>query len=93
MKKLIRTKIPYETGWEYNDVSIAQIKQQLTDLEKMGVTHLDFDADHGLTVKCVSIREETDEEYVARTSNYENEIKERELAELKRLQAKYPMMS
>ena len=88
-KQVRRFEVEFRFDWEYG-VEISKIREDLDSLEKLGATHVEIEGDayfYGY-----AHREETDEEYLKRTSKnleIENITKQRELAELKRLKDKY----
>lgn len=97
MKKQVRIfEVKFDFEWGYG-VEISKIREDLDVLEKLGATHVDIEAD--VSDGCAYVlfdgyvnREETDEEYLKRTTeelDRENRTKQRDLAELKRLKDKY----
>tara|TARA_R110000782_G_scaffold132250_1_gene224193 strand:+ start:256 stop:555 length:300 start_codon:yes stop_codon:yes gene_type:complete len=97
MKKQVRRfEVKFDFKWEYG-VEISKIREDLDALEKLGATHVDIDSDVSYDCAYISFdgyvdREETDEEYLKRTTEQldrEDRIKQRDLAELKRLKDKY----
>lgn len=94
MKKLIIEEAPYYFDWIRNR-SIEQIKKDIEELEKLGVTSIYFwteDVEVEVNINAYIERMETDEEYEERIIQ-ESELKEREkrndLAQLERLKKKY----
>ncbi len=92
MKKQIIEEAPYYFDWRYN-TSIEQIKKDIEELEKLGVTGIWIEADGGsVNIEAYIGRMETDEEYEERIIQ-ESELKERQkridLAQLERLKKKY----
>lgn len=94
MKKLIIEEAPYYFDWRYN-TPIEQIKKDIVELEKLGVTSIYFgteDIEVQANINAYIERMETDEEYEERIIQ-ESELKERQkridLAQLERLKKKY----
>jgi hypothetical protein len=95
-KKIRRFQIKFDFDWEYG-VEISKIRKDLDALEKLGATHVDIETDVRndcayMTFAGYVDREETEEEYLKRINlelERENLLKQRELAELKRLKDKY----
>jgi D-mannonate dehydratase len=96
MKRSIIIPINYFLGWSYN-TEIAQIKQDLEAIEKLGATHVNTEIEHSygdsfLKIEAIQQRKETDEEYQKRLlqeKNRQEEIKEKELKQLEALKLKY----
>lgn len=97
MEKLIKTfEVVYPLEWQYGG-SISQIKKDIEELEKLGVTHIDIDAEFEhynayVVIKALSQRLETDEECTLRIDKEtkdREQIKQRDLEELERLKLKY----
>lgn len=88
--------VRYSIDWENNN-SIAQIRADLDELEKLGATHITFDTyisyeSANLEIKAYSVRLETDEEYKERIEAQNKkleEIKQKELQQLQKLKEKY----
>ena len=97
MEKEIRVfEVDYSLDWEYS-VEISKIRADLDAIEALGATHVviesstRYDCDY-VTIKPVSERLETDEEFKARVKEVEqrqSEIKMRELEQLEKLKSKY----
>lgn len=95
-KKVITIPVNYHLDWTYG-VSIAEIREDLNELEKLGATDVEIDIDDyhectSISIKAVSKRMETDEEYekrVMKENILANADRGRELAELERLKKKY----
>ena len=97
MEKEIRMfKVNYLLDWDYR-VEISKIRADLDAIEALGATHVviesitRYDCDY-ITIKPVSERLETDEEFKARVEEVEkrqSEIKRRELEQLEKLKSKY----
>ena len=72
--KLVRDfKVDYNITWD-NYVEIKKIKSDLSKLQKLGATHINFDieemyGDLILNVTATLKREETDDEYNTRLQN------------------------
>jgi hypothetical protein len=97
MEKQIRKfKQPFSFDWTYG-VELKKIKEDLAELEKLGVTDIAIEPYDNYGSASVDInafisRVETDEEYKERTykvSVREEEIKKRELEQFERLKLKY----
>ena len=97
MKKQVRRfEVKFDFDWEYG-VEISKLREDLDTLEKLGATHVDIEP--YVNYDCASVsfngyvdREETNEEYLKRTTEQldrENITKQRDLLELKRLKEKY----
>tara|TARA_R110000851_G_scaffold280281_1_gene433594 strand:+ start:1982 stop:2281 length:300 start_codon:yes stop_codon:yes gene_type:complete len=97
MKKQVRRfEVKFDFDWE-DGVEISKIREDLNALEKLGATHVGIDP--YVNYDCASVsfdgyvnRQETDEEYLKRTTEQldrESRTKQRDLAELKRLKDKY----
>lgn len=88
--------IKYQLDWAYG-VEISKIKQDISELEKLGATHIEIEPCPNYDSASVSIdafveRIETDEEFEDRLMQYnlkKEQERERELAQLKQLKAKY----
>ncbi len=92
MKKQIIEEAPYYFDWRHN-TPIEQIKKDIEELEKLGVTGIYIGADgDSVNIEAYIERMETDEEYEERIIQ-EWELKERQkrndLAQLERLKKKY----
>lgn len=95
-KKVIDIEVAVLFDWLSN-TEISKIKKDLDALEKLGATHIEFEplTEYGisyLTVKAISRREETDEEFAQRikaTQEREEKLRRIELEQLERLKAKY----
>ena len=88
--------VSYSIDWENNN-SIAKIRADLDELEKLGATHITFEhyisyECSQLEIKAYSVRLETDEEYNERIEAQNKkleEIKQKELQQLQKLKDKY----
>lgn len=94
MKKQIIEEAPYYFDWRHN-TPIEQIKKDIVELEKLGVTSIYFgteDIEVQANINAYIERMETDEEYEERIIQ-ESEMYERQkrndLAQLERLKKKY----
>ena len=95
-KKNIRVISKYHFNWEYG-VSINKIREDLKAVKKLGATHIGMSGEISYNVPYLEIqayvdRIETDEEYqirIKKLENAKNNIKQKELLELKRLKEKY----
>jgi hypothetical protein len=73
MKNQVRRfEVKFDFEWEYG-VEISKIREDLDALEKLGATRVDIVADANYDCACISFqgyveREETDEEYLKRTT-------------------------
>ena len=101
MKKIMkRSLVDFYLDWTYG-VEISKIRKDLDALEAIGATRVDIGLDAGygdpsISIEAFSERLETDEEFtlrMAQIAERDNLIKERELAELERLQAKYNLLT
>ncbi len=96
MKQIRRFEIDYHLEWEYG-VTIKQIRYDLDQIERLGATHVDIEAETHwdqsiVTIEAHAEREETDEEYKNRIRKEElknKEIEKRERTQLKKLKEKY----
>ena len=92
-KKRIEVK---DLDWEYG-MPINRIREDLAELEKLGVTHIYIDSyesygDSYLDIKAISERLETDEEFndrINKQKKREADIIRREKEQLRILQLKY----
>lgn len=95
-KKVRRFKVDFDFNWTYG-VEIKKLKEDLDTLEKMGVTEIEIEPEEiwgsaSVTIEAYSNRLETDDEYKTRIdkeNQHQEEIKRRELGELKKLKSKY----
>jgi len=95
-KREIDFKIKYDLDWSYS-VSIAKMKEDLYELEKLGATHIDIEIDYCyddtfISIESISRRIETDEEFKKRCDENNSRItlnRNRELEQLRILQLKY----
>ena len=96
-KKQIRDfPVPFNFNWEYG-VSIKQIREDLDELEKLGVTRIDIETyeeygDSYISIEAVSNRKETDLEQQERLNKLkaiQERQKRHELQQLEILQNKY----
>ena len=91
-----RFEVKFDFDWEYG-VEISKLREDLDTLEKLGATHVDIDS--YIDYDCASVsfngyvdREETDSEQKYRINKEEareNNIKQRELEQLRKLKDKY----
>ena len=97
MEKKVRTfPVNYHLDWTCG-VSIAEIREDLNELEKLGATDVEIDIDYyhectSISIKAVSNRLETNEEYekrVMKENILNNANRDMELTELARLKKKY----
>lgn len=88
--------VPYSFDWD--NISIEQLEQDLAALKALGTTHIEITTDEtyygSCTVKCTATahRKETDEEQkdrLAKEAAHMDSIKQRELAYLEQLKQKY----
>jgi hypothetical protein len=95
-KKEIKSNVYFDFNWSYG-VEIKKIKEDLDELEKLGVTDILFKAEEcygesTVVIEAFTKRIETDEEFKKRI-DIENQrqeyIRQRELAELERIKSKY----
>lgn len=92
----MKFKIPYSFDWTYG-VSINKIREDLDAVEKLGATHIDIE--HGIDYDCsyieiesISERIETNDELQERINEFNKRqemVKQRELAQLESIKAKY----
>jgi hypothetical protein len=95
-KQLRRFKVDFDFNWTYG-VDIKKLREDLDRLEKLGVTSIEIEAyeNYGcasITIEAFTERMETDEECKARINNEkkrQDEITQRELAQLETLKKKY----
>jgi len=100
MKKSDKIKrnfnVDYYFDWTY-DVTIEKIRKDLDELEKLGVTSIEIEAEecygsYSVSIKAIANRLETNEEYLERKKKekeYSDRIKQMELKQLETLQNKY----
>jgi hypothetical protein len=97
-KRVKRVEVPFNFEWTYG-VTIEKLREDLDELEKLGVKEIDIKVDecwgsNSVTIEAFIEREETDEEFQIRL-NIENkrqeEIKRRDLELLEKLKLKYGM--
>tara|TARA_R110000850_G_scaffold203282_1_gene329630 strand:- start:184 stop:483 length:300 start_codon:yes stop_codon:yes gene_type:complete len=97
MKKEVRRfSVEFDFDWA-DGVEISKIREDLDSLEKLGATHVEIESQTNFdysfsTFDSYVDREETDEECLSRVKDSEVReyvIKQRELEQLKKLQAKY----
>lgn len=91
MEKEIVTKRKY-FDFNWNDISIRDIKKDLIEMKKLGITHVTIESNGTIDYGCYEERLETDKEFEDRKqwlADRARRIKENELAELKRLKEKY----
>lgn len=95
-KQIKKFKVPYHLEWTYG-VSIEQIRKDLDELEKFGVTEIYIESLENFGCSSVLIeayaeREETDLEYENRINEErvkQEKIKVLELKQLEELKLKY----
>lgn len=101
MKKIMkRSQIDFYISWAHG-IEISKIRKDLDALEALGATHVNIEVNsyydsHSISIEAFEERLETDEEFtlrMAQIAERDNLIKERELAELERLQAKYNLLT
>lgn len=86
----------YSFDWEYS-VPISKIREDIDDMEKRGITHINIElsenyGSYSISMKAEIHRLETDEEYEERTMCEAYKLKTneaRELAEYERLKKKF----
>jgi hypothetical protein len=97
-KRVKRFEVPFNFEWTYG-VTIEKLREDLDELEKLGVKEIDIQVEecwgsNSVTIEAFIEREETDEEFQIRL-NIENkrqeEIKRRDLELLEKLKLKYGM--
>ena len=103
-KQIRRFKVNFDFDWTYG-VELKKLKSDIEELEKLGVTEIEIEAEDNwgapsVTIEAFTKRLETDEEFKERLDK-EKKIKEHlvlifgnilthtELQELERLKAKY----
>lgn len=92
-----KTRVDFNFDWTYG-VELKKLKEDLDELEKLGVTEIEIDAvdNYGspsITIDAYIIRTETDEEYNNRINmeiRQQEELKRKELEILGKLILKYP---
>jgi len=97
-KEVRRFKVPFNFDWTYG-VEIKKLREDLNELEKLGVTEIEIEAEENygsvsVTIEAFINRVETDEEFTARTNEFnrrQEEVKRRELQQLEQLKSKYGM--
>lgn len=98
MKQTKREYVSYYLDWVHGDKSISEIRKDLDELEKLGVTNIEItkerDWDGGFDIEINPFRErlETDQEYSERLTKEELERernKQYELRQLEILKSKY----
>ena len=97
-KEIRRFKVYYSLDWEHR-VEISKLRADLDAIEALGATHVEIECSLSyectyVTIKPISERLETDEEFKARVEEVEkrqSEIKRRELEQLEELKSKYGM--
>lgn len=97
MKKQVRNfEVNYSIDWTYG-VSLTQIREDIDALEKLGATSVDIEiySEYGsdyVGIMAFALREETDEECLAREqmlTAHAEKMKEWELTQLEALKLKY----
>ena len=100
MKKIKKIKkqfeVDYQLDWTWG-IEITKLREDLDALEKLGATHVDIESYERYGCSYIEIgakceRFETDQEFERRINGIkmrEQEIKNRELAELEKLKIKY----
>ena len=95
-KQIIKSEVKFRFDWTYG-VELKKLKSDIEELEKLGVTEIEIEAEDNwgapsVTIEAFTKRLETDEEFKERLDK-EKKIKEylvlTELLELERLKAKY----
>jgi hypothetical protein len=91
-KRIVSVDVPFNFGWVYG-VTLQEIKNDIQEMEKLGVNYIDIFEDYGSIVCKAQIeRLETDEEFKDRINKESVNralVKERELKMLQELKAKY----
>ncbi len=88
--------INYNFDWTYG-VEISKIREDLNELEKLGATHINIEADMyyesaSIEINAVCNRLETIEEAqdrIQKENEYQERVKARDLKRLEELKAKY----
>jgi len=94
--KIIKFKVDFNFNWTYG-VELSKIKEDISELEKLGVTEIEIESvdDYGsssVSIEAFINRLETDEDCELRINkekNRQNEIKKIELQQLELLKLKY----
>ena len=97
-KQVKRFEVPFDFDWAYG-VTIEKLRKDLDELEKLGVKEIYIRAEENwgsasVTIEAYIERIETDEEFKKRVNEEtqrQEEIKRRELQQLKQLKSKYGM--
>jgi hypothetical protein len=95
-KQVKRFKQPFSFDWTYG-VELKKIKEDINELEKLGVTEINIEAYDNYGSPSVNIeafihRIETDEEFIERFNKQkkqQDETERRELELLEKLKSKY----
>ena len=95
-KEVRRFKVHFNFDWAYG-VKIKKLREDLDELEKLGVTEIEIEAEENygntsVTIEAFINRVETDEEFKVRVNEFnrrEEEVKRRELQQLEQLKSKY----
>lgn len=95
-KQIIREKIEYPFDWTYG-VKLEKIKEDIAELEKLGVTDIDIEGEddygsYSVKITAFKFRPETKEELKARIDKAKAQLenqKARDLKILQELKAKY----
>lgn len=97
MEKIIRSfKVDFNLDWTYG-VELSKLKEDINELEKLGVTDIEIQSEDDFGGSTVSVRAfinrlETDEEFnerIYKTKNIKDAIEKRELKQLAKLKLKY----
>lgn len=97
MKKIERNfEIKFDFDWAWG-IEISKLKEDLAELERLGATHVDIEANvcydsATLDIEAYCRRVETDEECkerISKENRRKDEQKRRELEQLEKLKAKY----
>ena len=86
MKRIkVKQEVQGLIDWDYLEVSIEKLEQDISLLKESGITHVEFDAEESwgsatLIIKPYILRTETDEEFQLR----KDKLKKQEEAQLKR---------
>ena len=94
--KIIDEIIRHHIGWEY-EVPLSLIKEDIEELEKLGVTHLNIEIethyeDSEIVITPLKQREETELEMKARIEKEQNEVsveKQRAIEQIEALKQKF----
>ena len=100
MKDMEKTEVREDIGFNLNwtgEAKIAEMKQDLEALERIGATHIEIEAydNYGspsLSIKVCKYRMETEKEFLSRKLRFlekKERTKQMELEQLEKLKAKY----